>query len=262
VVVYNRTGEKADAWVRPRRQERPDPRGSRRRMRRGLLLCRRRCRSRRGDAGRAWRVCGDARRRLFIDHTTVSAEIARRLATEGAERKLLVVDAPVSGGQAGAENGTLSIMCGGTREAMARARPLMDGLCRAHRPCRRSRRRAADQDGQPDRDRRRNPGRGRGAALRPGGGARYRQGVRGGFGGAAASWQMQQSLGDDGRRRVSTSASRSTGCARIWGSRSQEARTNGATLPVAALVDQFYAEVQQMGGARQDTSSIIRRLGR
>ena len=198
---------------------------------------------------------------LFIDHTTVSARIARQLAVEGKSRELLCVDAPVSGGQAGAENGTLSIMCGGRDNAVEAARPLMQaygarithvgpagagqttkmvnqiaiagviqGLSEALRFAQ-----AADLDLD-----------------------KVFEAVSGG---AAASWQMLN------RWKTMADDSFDFGFAVDWmrkdlGLALDEARTNGATLPVAAMVDQFYADVQAMGGGRQDTSAIVRRLPR
>jgi 3-hydroxyisobutyrate dehydrogenase len=198
---------------------------------------------------------------VFIDHTTVSARIARQLAVEGKSRGLLCVDAPVSGGQAGAENGTLSIMCGGRDTAVEAARPFMQaygarithvgpagagqttkmvnqiaiagviqGLSEALRFAQ-----AADLDLE-----------------------KVFEAVSGG---AAASWQMLN------RWKTMADDSFDFGFAVDWmrkdlGLALDEARTNGATLPVASLVDQFYADVQAMGGGRQDTSSLVRRLPR
>jgi 3-hydroxyisobutyrate dehydrogenase len=196
---------------------------------------------------------------LFIDHTTVSARIARQLAVEGRDRGLHIVDAPVSGGQTGAENGTLSIMCGATDKAMAMAEPYLksyaarivhvgppgagqttkmcnqiciagtlQGLSESLRFAQ-----AADLDLDKVFD-----------AI---------------SGGAAASWQMLN------RWKTMADDSFDFGFAVDWmrkdlGLALDEARSNGATLPVAALVDQFYADVQGMGGSRQDTSALVRRL--
>jgi len=198
---------------------------------------------------------------LFVDHTTVSARIARRIADAAAGGGLLALDAPVSGGQAGAEKGQLAIMCGGTEEAFAAAEPLI----RAY---------AA-----------------RIVHVGPAGSGQLTKmvnqiaiaGVVQGLsealhfakaagldtdkvfeaisGGAAQSWQMVnrwQSM-DEGRFDF--------GFAVDWmrkdlGLALDESRRNGARLPLAALVDQFYADVQAMGGGRNDTSSLIRRLSR
>ncbi|PAX08751.1 NAD(P)-dependent oxidoreductase [Sphingomonas lenta] len=196
---------------------------------------------------------------LFVDHTTVSADIARRLAGEGANKGLLVLDAPVSGGQAGAENGKLSVMCGGCPQAFAAAEPTMQAYSA----------RIVHIGG-------------------PGAGQQTKMvnqiciaGVLGGLsealrfaqasgldldkvldavsGGAAQSWQMVNRWPTMARGEFDF------GFAIDWmrkdlGLALDEARRNGSTLPVSALVDQFYAEVQKMGGGRQDTSALVRRL--
>jgi 3-hydroxyisobutyrate dehydrogenase len=198
---------------------------------------------------------------LFIDHTTVSARIARRLAAEGLERGLLVVDGPVSGGQAGAENGTLSIMCGATLEAFGRAEPLMQAYAAR-----------IVHVGE--------PGAGQTAKMC------NQIAIAGAIQGVAESLRFAQAAGLDTDKvfaAISAGAAGSWQMQNRWATMAQdqfdfgfavdwmrkdlglaleEARNNGATLPLAALVDQFYAEVQQMGGGRQDTSSIVRRLGR
>jgi 3-hydroxyisobutyrate dehydrogenase len=198
---------------------------------------------------------------LFVDHTTVSAHIARRLAAEGQERGLLVVDAPVSGGQAGAENGKLSIMCGGTHPAFQRAEPLMQayaarivhvgeaGAGQTAKMCNQIAIAGVIQ--------------GVAESLRfaQASGLDTNKVFEAISAGAAGSWQMQN------RWATMAQDQFDFGFAVNWmrkdlGLALEEARRNGATLPVAALVDQFYAEVQAMGGGRQDTSSIIRRLGR
>ena len=189
------------------------------------------------------------------------ADVSRRLAAEGQERGLLVVDAPVSGGQAGAENGTLSIMCGGSHRAFERADPLMRayaarivhvgeaGAGQTTKMCNQIAIAGAIQ--------------GVAEALRfaQAAGLESEKVFEAISAGAAGSWQMQNRWATMAQDRFDF------GFAVDWmrkdlGLALEEARGNGATLPVAALVDQFYAEVQQMGGGRQDTSSIIRRLGR
>ncbi len=198
---------------------------------------------------------------LFIDHTTVSASIARRLAEDGMKRGIASVDAPVSGGQAGAEKGQLSIMCGGTEEAMAAARPLMEAYA------------ARIVHVGP-------PGHGQLtkmvnqiciAGVLQGLSEAVHFGHRAGLdmdkafeavsGGAAQSWQMVN------RWATMDKGEFDFGFAADWmrkdlGLALDEARANGAKLPLTALVDQFYIDVQDMGGGRQDTSSLIRRLER
>lgn len=198
---------------------------------------------------------------VFVDHTTVSARIARRLAHEGEERGLLVVDAPVSGGQAGAENGTLSIMCGGTRAAFERAEPLMKAF--AARTVHVGEAGAGQTTKMCNQIAIAGVIQGVAEALRfaQASGLDTNKVFEAISAGAAGSWQMQN------RWATMAQDQFDFGFAVNWmrkdlGLALDEARGNGATLPVAALVDQFYAEVQQMGGGRQDTSSIIRRLGR
>jgi len=198
---------------------------------------------------------------LFVDHTTVSAHIARRLAEEGARKSLLVIDGPVSGGQAGAENGKLSIMCGGSPQAFAAAEPLMQayatrivhvgdaGAGQTAKMCNQIAIAGVIQ--------------GVAESLRfaQAAGLDTDKVFEAISAGAAGSWQMQN------RWATMAKDEFDFGFAVNWmrkdlGLALEEARSNGATLPLAALVDQFYAEVQAMGGGRQDTSSIVRRLGR
>jgi 3-hydroxyisobutyrate dehydrogenase len=194
---------------------------------------------------------------VFIDHTTVSAAIARRLAG----CRALVVDAPVSGGQAGAEKGALAIMCGGSAEAMAKAEPIMHAY--AARIVHVGAAGAGQQTKMVNQICIAGVLGGLSEALRFAQKSdldldRVLEAISGG---AAQSWQMVNRWPTMARDEFDF------GFAVDWmrkdlGFALEEARANGATLPVAALIDQFYAEVQQMGGGRQDTSSIIRRLGR
>lgn len=198
---------------------------------------------------------------LFADHTTVSARIARQLSVEADALGLLCVDAPVSGGQAGAQNGTLSIMCGGSEAAFAAAEPVMQAYAA----------RIVHIGG---------PGAGQTtkmvnqiaiAGVLQGLSEALRFAQASGLdtdkvfeavsGGAAASWQMQNRWGTMARQEFDF------GFAVDWmrkdlGLAIEEARANGAALPVAALVDQFYAEVQALGHGRSDTSSLVTRLGK
>ena len=196
---------------------------------------------------------------LFVDHTTVSVKIARRLAEEGAVRGLLVVDAPVSGGQAGAENGKLSIMCGGSDAAMAVAEPLMQAY--AARIVHIGEAGAGQTTKMVNQIAIAGVVQGIAEALR----FAQASGLDTGkvfeaiSGGAAQSWQMVN------RWQTMSEDKFDFGFAVDWmrkdlGLALDEARGNGAVLPVAALVDQFYADVQKMGGGRNDTSSLIRRL--
>ena len=192
---------------------------------------------------------------VFVDHTTVSAAIARRLA----DGRALVVDAPVSGGQAGAENGKLSIMCGGSADAMAKAEPYMQayaarivhvgdaGAGQTTKMCNQIAIAGVIQ------------GVSESIRFAQNAGLDLDKVFEAISGGAAQSWQMVN------RWPTMAKEEFDFGFAVDWmrkdlGLALDEARRNGAVLPVAALVDQFYADVQAMGGARQDTSALVRRL--
>ena len=198
---------------------------------------------------------------VFVDHTTASAVVARELHAMARERGLGFVDAPVSGGQAGAENGVLAVMCGGDPEAFERVRPVMDcysKICSLIGP----------------------PGAGQLtkmvnqiciAGVVQGLSEATNFAVRSGLDtekvlevisqGAAGSWQMQNRLPTMVRDEFEF------GFAVDWmrkdlGMCLAEGDRIGARLPLSALVDQFYAEVQAMGGGRWDTSSLMRLLTR
>jgi 3-hydroxyisobutyrate dehydrogenase len=196
---------------------------------------------------------------VFVDHTTASAEVARELHAAAAARGLAFVDAPVSGGQAGAVNGVLTVMCGGDAPAFEAIKPVALAYARA----------VTLLGG---------PGAGQLAKMvnqiaivglvqslaeaiafgeKAGLDMKAVLGVIGK--GAAQSWQL------DNRGPTMVDDRFDFGFAVDWmrkdlGLCLDEARRNGAQLPVAALVDQFYADVQAMGGRRWDTSSLIRRL--
>jgi len=192
---------------------------------------------------------------VFIDHTTVSAGIARRLS----EARMLSVDAPVSGGQAGAEKGALSVMCGGSAEAMALAEPILQAY--AARIVHVGAAGAGQTTKMVNQIAIAGVLQGLSEALRFAQAsdldlAKVFEAISGG---AAQSWQMVNRWETMGRDSFDF------GFAVDWmrkdlGLALDEAKANGAVLPVAALVDQFYAEVQKMGGARQDTSALVRRL--
>jgi 3-hydroxyisobutyrate dehydrogenase len=196
---------------------------------------------------------------LFIDHTTVSARIAQRLAAEGAKLGIACVDAPVSGGQAGAENGRLSIMCGGSDRAVEAARPYMQTYA--------ARIVHVGGDGSGQLTKMVNQiaiagvleGLSEAIAFARAAGLDTDKVFEAVSGGAAQSWQMEN------RWKTMVGGEFDFGFAVNWmrkdlGLAIEEARRNGSTLPVAALVDQFYADLQSMGAGRQDTSSLIRRL--
>ena len=199
---------------------------------------------------------------LLVDHTTASAEVARELWQAAADKGVGFVDAPVSGGQAGAVNGTLTVMCGGKQADFDRMKPVGAAFAQA-----------ITLLGEP----------GAGqlckmvnqiciAGLVQGLSEAIAFGLAAGLDmkqvlddviskGAAQSWQMEN------RGHTMVDDKFDFGFAVDWmrkdlGLAMSEAERNGARLPVTALVDQFYGDVQQMGGRRWDTSSLIKRLGR
>jgi 3-hydroxyisobutyrate dehydrogenase len=204
-------------------------------------------------------LAGMAEGAVFVDHTTASAEVAREL--HGAARTLGLhfVDAPVSGGQAGAVNGLLTVMCGGDAAPFAAAQPVAMAFSRA-----------VTLVGA--------PGAGQlakmvnqicigglvqalseGIAFGQKAGLDMKQVLDVIGKGAAQSWQM------DNRGKTMVDDQFNFGFAVDWmrkdlGLVLDEARRNGARVPVTALVDQFYADVQGLGGGRWDTSSLVRRL--
>lgn len=196
---------------------------------------------------------------VFVDHTTVSAHITRTLGEKATALGLHFVDAPVSGGQAGAENGQLSIMCGGTPEDYDRAEPVMAAYART---CRRIGDSGAGQLAKMMNQICI-------AGLMQGLSEALAFGQKAGLDGekvvevisqgAAGSWQMAN------RHKTMLADSFDFGFAVDWmrkdlGICLETADQIGARLPVTALVDQFYKDVQLMGGGRNDTSSLIRRL--
>lgn len=198
---------------------------------------------------------------LFVDHTTASAEIARELYKAGQERGIDVIDAPVSGGQAGAENGALTVMCGGDAAAFDRAKPVIDAYARA-----------CNLMGAPGAGQLAKmvnqiciaglvQGLSEGLHFAKKAGLDIEKLIATISKGAAQSWQMEN------RYKTMAEGKFDFGFAVDWmrkdlGICMAEARRNGAHLPVTALVDQFYSEVQAMGGKRWDTSSLIARLDR
>jgi 3-hydroxyisobutyrate dehydrogenase-like beta-hydroxyacid dehydrogenase len=211
-----------------------------------------------GDAGA---FAGMASGTVFVDHTTASAEVARDLAAKGAEAGIGFVDAPVSGGQAGAENGVLTVMCGGSEADYARAERVIGAYARM---CRRLGEVGA---GQLTKMVNQICIAGLVQGLAEGVDFARKAGLDGEAvfdvigKGAAGSWQM------DNRHATMLADEFDFGFAVDWMRKDlaiclEEARRNGARLPVTALVDQFYGEVQDMGGGRWDTSSLLRRLRR
>jgi 3-hydroxyisobutyrate dehydrogenase len=198
---------------------------------------------------------------VFVDHTTASAEIARDLYKAGKEGGFDVIDAPVSGGQAGAENGVLTVMCGGDAAAFDRAKPVIDSYARACNLM------GAAGSGQLAKMVNQIciaglvQGLSEGLHFANKAGLDVEKLIATISKGAAQSWQMEN------RYKTMTDGKFDFGFAVDWmrkdlGICLNEAKRNGAHLPVTALVDQFYSEVQAMGGKRWDTSSLIARLNR
>ena len=198
---------------------------------------------------------------VFVDHTTASAEIARELFAEGKKRGFDCVDAPVSGGQAGAENGALTVMCGGEAAAYARAEPVIAAYARMCKLL------GAPGAGQLTKMVNQIciaglvEGLSEGIHFAKQAGLDVNAVIETISKGAAQSWQMEN------RYKTMAAGKFDFGFAIDWmrkdlGICLGEARRNGAHLPVTALVDQFYSEVQKMGGNRWDSSGLIALLDR
>ncbi len=260
VTVYNRTAAKAEAWVKAyggafAATPAEAARGA------DFVFC---CVGNDDDLrsvvlGEAGALAGMAAGAVFVDHTTASAAVARELHAEAAKRGIAFVDAPVSGGQAGAVNGALTVMCGGEAAAFDAMKPVALNYAKA----------VTLLGG---------PGSGQLAKMVnqiciagvvQGLAEAVRFGQKSGLDmaqvldvigkGAAQSWQM------DNRGKTMVEDKFDFGFAVDWmrkdlGLVLDEARRNGARLPLTALVDQFYADVQALGGNRWDTSSLIKRL--
>jgi 3-hydroxyisobutyrate dehydrogenase len=206
-----------------------------------------------GKQGAFWSMKEGA---VFVDHTTTSAKAARELHAESNERGFDFVDAPVSGGQAGAENGQLTVMIGGDEKAVDRAAPLID--CYAKMQARLGGPGSGQQAKMVNQICIAGIVQGLSEALHFAGksGLDPKAVVEVISMGAAQSWQM------DNRAETMVDGIFDHGFAVNWmrkdlGYVLSEARENGAHLPLTALVDQFYSEVQAMGGGRWDTSSLI-----
>jgi len=198
---------------------------------------------------------------IFVDHTTASAEVARELAEQAERKGFGFVDAPVSGGQAGAENGQLTVMCGGSPEDFAKAEKVIAAYAKACRLM------GASGAGQLAKMVNQICIAGLVQGLAEGLHFAEKAGLDAALvvevisKGAAQSWQMEN------RYKTMIAGKFDFGFAVDWMRKDlsiclDEARRNGAQLPVAALVDQFYASVQRMGGSRWDTSSLIARLSK
>lgn len=260
VTVYNRTSTKRDAWVAQyggRGAATPGDAASKAE----IVFC---CVGRDGDVEAVTRGTDGAfaameKGAVFVDHTTASAHLARDLSEYARDQGFGFIDAPVSGGEQGAKNGLLTIMCGGESESYAKAQPVMAAYARQS------------------------------SLLGPAGSGQLTKmvnqiciaGIVQGLSeamnfaraanldvqavvdviskGAAQSWQMEN------RHKTMLAGQYEHGFAVEWMRKDleiclTEARANGASLPLTALVDQFYAEVEAMNGARWDTSSLFARM--
>jgi 3-hydroxyisobutyrate dehydrogenase len=262
VTVYNRTADKAQAWAKKfGGRTAPTPRAAAEGQD-FVMACVGNDNDLRavtiGDDGA---FAGMKSGAVFVDHTTASAAVARELDQEATRRGFQFVDAPVSGGQAGAENGVLTVMCGGSEDAYKRAEPVIAAYARM---CKRLGGAGSGQltkmvnqiciAGLVE-------GLSEGIHFAKQAGLDIDAVIETISKGAAQSWQMEN------RYKTMNEGKYDFGFAVEWMRKDlsiclAEARSNGASLPVTALVDNFYAEVEKMGGRRWDTSSLLARLQR
>jgi 3-hydroxyisobutyrate dehydrogenase len=262
VTVYNRTAAKAEKWVSQhggRKAATPKEAAEGQ----DFVMC---CVGNDNDLrevtlGPNGAFHGVKKGAVFVDHTTASAEIARELHAEAKKRGFDFVDAPVSGGQAGAENGALTVMCGGDAEPYGRAEKVIAAYARM---CKR-----IGPAGSGQLTKMVNQaivavtvqGVSEGLAFAQKAGLDIPKVMETISKGAAQSWQM------DNRWKTMNEGKFDFGFAVDWmrkdlGIILDEAKRNGAKMEVAALIDTYYADVQKMGGNRWDTSSLIARLNK
>ncbi|KMO28205.1 oxidoreductase [Methylobacterium variabile] len=260
VTVYNRTKAKADAWVSAHGgKAAATPREAAEGQEIVFACVGNDDDLRQVTTGPDGAFAAMGKGTVFVDHTTASAEVARELSAAAETGGFGFVDAPVSGGQAGAENGVLTVMCGGDADTYARVEPVIKSYARA---CRLLGPVGAGQLAKMMNQICI-------AGLVQGLSEAVHFGKQAGLDieavldviskGAAGSWQMEN------RGKTMNEGKFDFGFAVDWMRKDlsivlAEARNNKAKLPVTALVDQFYAEVQSMGGGRWDTSSLIARL--
>jgi 3-hydroxyisobutyrate dehydrogenase len=262
VTVYNRTGAKAEKWVAQHGgKSAPTPKqaaegqdfvmacvGNDHDLREVML-------------GKDGVFSGVAKGAIVVDHTTASAEIARELHAEAKKRGFDFIDAPVSGGQAGAENGALTVMCGGDAAPFAKAEKVIAAYARA---CT-----LMGPSGSGQLAKMVNQiciaglvqGLAEGLHFAMKAGLDIEKLIATISKGAAQSWQMEN------RYKTMVAGKFDFGFAVDWMRKDlniclEEARSNGASLPISAAIDQYYAQVQKMGGKRWDTSSLIALLNR
>ncbi|MCW5683027.1 MAG: NAD(P)-dependent oxidoreductase [Pseudolabrys sp.] len=262
VTVYNRTAAKAEQWVKQYGgRSAPTPKAAAEGQDFVMVCVGNDNDLREVMLGKDGAFHGVRKGAVVVDHTTASAEVARELAAAASQQGFDFLDAPVSGGQAGAENGVLTVMCGGKEAVFARAEPVIAAYARA---CN-----LMGDAGSGQLAKMVNQiciaglvqGLSEGLHFAMKAGLDTEKLVATISKGAAQSWQMEN------RYKTMTAGKFDFGFAVDWmrkdlGICLAEARRNGAHLPVAALVDQFYSEVQRMGGQRWDTSSLIALLNR
>jgi 3-hydroxyisobutyrate dehydrogenase-like beta-hydroxyacid dehydrogenase len=260
VIVYNRTGAKAEAWAQKHGgKSAPTPAAAAKDAEFVITMVGNDKDVEEVILGRDGVLSGMKKGAILVDHTTASADVARKVYAAAKDKGVPFIDAPVSGGQAGAENGKLTVMCGGDKEAFERAKPVMDSYARAV------------------------------TLLGPAGAGQLTkmvnqiciaglvQGLSEGIAfaekagldadlvldviskGAAQSWQMEN------RGKTMHQRKFDFGFAVDWmrkdlGICLAEAKRNGAKLPVTQAVSGYYDEVSKSGGSRWDTSSLITRL--
>jgi 3-hydroxyisobutyrate dehydrogenase len=259
VTVYNRTAAKAEQWAKEfggKVAKTPEEAASGQEF---VMMCVGNDDDVRNVAGAAFPKVG--KDTVFVDHTTASAEVARELHERARKGGFHFVDAPVSGGQAGAQNGVLTVMCGGDAEPYGRAEKVIAAyarMCKLLGPA-----------GAGQLTKMVNQiciaglvqGLSEGIHFAKKAGLNVADVIGVISKGAAQSWQMEN------RYKTMNEGKFDFGFAVEWMRKDlsiciAEARRNGANLPVTALVDQFYAEVEKMGGKRWDTSSLLARLER
>ena len=260
VTVYNRNAAKAAAWCSEfGGKSAPTPREAAQGA--DIVFC---CVGNDDDLravslGEQGTFAGMKAGAVMVDHTTASAAVARELHALALARGLFFIDAPVSGGQAGAQNGMLTVMCGGDAAAFDQVKPTAMALARAFT--------LLGESGSGQLAKMVNQiciaglvqGLSEGIAFGQKAGLNIEQVLDVIGKGAAQSWQL------DNRGKTMAANKFDFGFAVDWmrkdlGLVLDEAKRNGARLPVTALVDQFYADVQAMGGRRWDTSSLVKRL--
>jgi 3-hydroxyisobutyrate dehydrogenase len=262
VTIYNRTAATAEKWVKQYGgKSAPTPKEAAHNQDFVMACVGNDNDLREVTLGPNGAFAGMGKGQVFVDHTTASAEIARELYAAGKKAGFDCIDAPVSGGQAGAENGVLTVMCGGDDGPFARAEKVIAAYARA-----------CNLIGQPGAGQLTKmvnqiciaglvQGLAEGIHFAKIAGLDIEKVIATISKGAAQSWQMEN------RYKTMAAGKFDFGFATDWmrkdlGICLGEARRNGAHLPVTALVDQFYSEVQKMGGNRWDSSSLIAVLDR